>query len=139
MNAGKLRNLIRIEQKSFAAPSGSSGEMTGSWTLLQNQYAAIHPLSGKELAFAQSVTQTATYKITTRYVAALVGVEPVNFRVVWNGRLFAVNAILEGDLVDDMVDCRSRWLTLLCSQYYDPQDSESLAYVINSTPIFIPT
>lgn len=135
MNAGKLRNLVTIEQKSLGTPTSASAERGSSWQLLQQQYAAIHPLSGKEMAYAQSYADTASHRITTRYVPALVGIEPATFRVVWNGRLYAVNAILEGDMETDTVDCRSRWLTLLCTQYFDPQDSESVG---NPQPVPVP-
>lgn len=67
MIIGKLRHRIEIQTASEAADS--LGQMTKTWTTAVTRYAAIEPLSGRELIQAQQVNSEITHKVTLRYYA----------------------------------------------------------------------
>lgn len=75
MNAGKFRNLITIQQPTSAQQTDGSYGVT--WSTFATVYAAIEPLTGKELVMAGGVETMYTHRIRTR---AIGGITP-NMRV----------------------------------------------------------
>lgn len=72
MDAGKLRELITIQQKT-ASGTGDRGQPLYTWTTFAQVYAEIEPLppTGKKMEIARQLVATATHQISIRYLAGL--------------------------------------------------------------------
>jgi SPP1 family predicted phage head-tail adaptor len=77
MRAGKLRHSIIVEQR--ATTKDSVGQQTLTWSTFATVYAAVEPLSGRELIAAQAIQNETTHRVTLRYLAALVSGMRINF------------------------------------------------------------
>lgn len=104
MRVGKLRHPIRIEQPVEGRSDYGSKTIT-RWELFYETLADIDPPKGRE-AFAAGQTQSSvTQRIRIRYVKDLA----LNMRVVFNARIFHINAIINPDE-------RDRELILMCME-----------------------
>ena len=103
IQAGKLRNRIKIEQGAEAQNSFNEEVLT--WSTFATPSASISPLNGRELFDAQQRYAEVTHKVVIRYLAGVVPKMRVNF----GGRLFDINAVLN-------IDERNIELQLLCSE-----------------------
>lgn len=98
------------------APSETSdnyGGRTNSFSIVSTVWAKITPVSGREL-FAQQATQSrATHRMLIRYQAAFKDIKQIsNYRVSFDGRLFAINAIrnLDERLKDEGKTYQEIWV-----------------------------
>lgn len=69
MRAGKLRH--RVEIRKPTASQDSYGESDITWSVESRRWAAIEPLSGRELYVAQQVNPQVTHRIRMRYFSGL--------------------------------------------------------------------
>jgi len=69
MESGKLNKKIRIQE--FTLSQDSSGGGARTWTNLTETWAAVEPMQGRELVFAQQINSRISVKITLRYVAGV--------------------------------------------------------------------
>jgi SPP1 family predicted phage head-tail adaptor len=103
MRAGELRHQVVIEQRSSSVDS--FGEQLTTWTTFATIYAAILPVSGRELIAAGVVDAEVSHRIIVRYLAGVTA----SMRVLFEGRYFEIKAVLnEAE--------RDRMLTLLCAE-----------------------
>lgn len=88
MRAGKLRHWVTIQQ----LPSGKSGQTSAgdpssAWTEVISAWAAIDPLSGREIREAAAAVQNVgTHLITMRYHAGITA----KMRVLFGSRVFNI-------------------------------------------------
>lgn len=63
--AGRLRHRVRIEQRTLS--QNELGEVLEDWQEVATVWAAIEPLSGRELIAAQQVNSKVTARLVIRY------------------------------------------------------------------------
>ncbi|MEZ5951182.1 MAG: phage head closure protein [Planctomycetaceae bacterium] len=78
-----------------------SGQVVEDWTDGDTVWAAVQPLSGKELEHAQAIKAQINTKIVIRYHA---GVTPAS-RIKFNGRLFHVVSVINTDELNTELVC----------------------------------
>lgn len=104
VHAGDMRHVVTVQQR--AVTVDSYGEQSTTWSDLHEPvFAAIEPLSGRELIAALSEQSEITHKVRIRYLA---GVAPKH-RLVFGARYFDILAVRD-------VDERNREMELLCSE-----------------------
>lgn len=103
MNAGELRHPIVIQTRATTVDSYGGQETT--WTNFASLFAAVEPLSGRELLNAQSFRSGVTTRIRSRYVPDV----NAAMRVVYGSRVFEIAAVLN-------VNERGREMHLICSE-----------------------
>lgn len=103
MKAGKLRHLVTIERP--VKVRAASGDFITTWdTFLEDVYASIEPLKGKELFHAQTVNADATHTVQIRFADGV----NADMRVVYKGRYLQIADVPINDCECDEM------LTFLC-------------------------
>lgn len=108
MQAGKLRKRVEIQE-----PVGTSRDVAGAkkgkdrqaWTTRARVWAAVEPLSGRELFNAQQAQPLVSHRVRLRYVA---GVKS-KMRVKHEGRHLNIETVIDPEE-------RHRELELLCTE-----------------------
>lgn len=103
MRAGHLRHRIVIQQSIITRDS--YGQPVASWVSVATVWAAIEPLSGRELIAAQAVQSEITTRISLRYLPGITSA----MRVVHGTRIYNIKTLLN-------LDERNRELQLMCSE-----------------------
>ncbi len=103
MRAGKLRHQITIQQNTPAR--NGKGEEIDSWSTFATRYAAVIPLTGRELFNAQQRHAEAELRMELRYFSGVT----TKMRVSWDSRLFDILHIAN-------LDERDRELHLLVKE-----------------------
>lgn len=88
MKAGDLRHRITIQEN--RPVKDAEGIVQDSWVDLITAWAAIKPLSGRELLAAQAVQSETTGTVQIRYQA---GIKPSQ-RVIFGSRVLEILAVL---------------------------------------------
>jgi SPP1 family predicted phage head-tail adaptor len=106
MQAGRLRHKVDIEYLSANSPDQDQyGAPDQSWTTLYNDiWAAVEPLSGRELFAAQEHHSEVETRIRVRYRSDITA----KMRVVFNGNYYDIKAVINSEF-------RNRELHLLCA------------------------
>ena len=106
MNAGRLRHKIDIEHLVAASPDQTpEGAPDETWTVLLNDiWAAVEPLNGRELFAAQEHHGEVTTRIRIRYRTGITD----KMRVAFDGTYYDIKYILDPEM-------RHRELHLLCA------------------------
>jgi SPP1 family predicted phage head-tail adaptor len=103
IRAGDLTRLISIQQR--ATTTDGFGQQLQTWSELKKVYALIEALQGNERLAAQSISSEVSHRITVRYDAIFVDPRVVaQYRAVYNGRVFNIQACLNVDEGDRMVE-----------------------------------
>ena len=103
MQAGKLRH--RIEIQSPQEVRDTNGEVANVWVSTAKVWAAVEPLSGRELWQAQQIQSEATIRVRLRFLSGLT----TKHRILSGSRLLDVKAVINRDE-------RNEELELLCSE-----------------------
>jgi SPP1 family predicted phage head-tail adaptor len=103
MQAGGLRHRIDIEQN--VGTTDTFGATTDSWALFTTLWAAIEPLSGRELLQAQQIQADITHRVRFRYVSGVTA----KMRVLYGSRIFNILSIINPEE-------RNREITLACKE-----------------------
>jgi SPP1 family predicted phage head-tail adaptor len=82
LDAGRLRHRIRFEAPVITRGAGGSQDL--SWTLFATVWAAIEPLSARELIAAAQTQSNVIARIVIRYRADLLP----EMRINHNGRIY---------------------------------------------------
>ena len=90
MRAGDLRHAVTIQARASEARN-SFGEETFEWETHQQVWAAIEPLSGRELIDAHEVQAEITLRVRIR---SLSGVVP-DMRVLFGARILEIQAVID--------------------------------------------
>ena len=99
MKAGDLRHRVSLQVSTPV--QGASGEMVDSWATTATVWAAVEPLSGRELLLAQQAASSVTHRVRIR---ARTDVTPRN-RFLFGARALAINAVMRQDEVADEMVC----------------------------------
>jgi len=100
---GELSKRVTIQQRTTTL--SASGAQSTTWADVQAVWAAIVPMSGRELLAAQSVRSEVTHQVTIRYRRGIT----TSMRLSYGSRFFNIHAIM-----DDLE--RHRQLTVMCSE-----------------------
>lgn len=103
MNIGKLRHRITIQQQ--LQTRDEHGGVVTAWQAFATRWAALEPLSGRELFEAQQLANKVGLRVRLRYLSE---VTPA-MRVLYGTRVFNIQAVIN-------VEERNEELQLLCEE-----------------------
>ena len=96
LRAGQLNRRITLQ--SPVTTLDAYGVPTPGWTNVMTVWAAIEPLSGRELVNAQRIVSEISHQITMRYSSALADTRVVaGYRALYKGRIFNIHAAMNED------------------------------------------
>lgn len=99
---GRLRHVVRIEHL-VTTTDPQTGFRSNSWqTVLDNEPAAMEPISGREFFAAEARQSEVTTRCTLRWRPEITP----RMRVVHEENIYAIRAVLPDDT-------NRRWLTLM--------------------------
>lgn len=102
LRIGPLNKQVTVQQR--APGKDSHGQRLQTWTdHLANLWAAIEPVSGRELVAAQAVNAEVSHVVRLRHRAGITA----GMRVLYQGRIFDIQAVLDPAM-------RHEQLRLLC-------------------------
>lgn len=90
MYAGRLDTRITVERPETTRDAW--GGVVEGWGLVTSTWAAVEPLTGRELFAAQATQAETTYRLTTRYMA---GVDASCRVVLDDGRVLGIVAVID--------------------------------------------
>lgn len=91
MRAGRLRHRVVLQRR--GPGNDSHGQPDGAWTTVLKAWAAVEPLSGRELLAAMEAGATVTHRVRLRWRD---GVLPVD-RVLHRDRALEVESVIDVD------------------------------------------
>jgi SPP1 family predicted phage head-tail adaptor len=100
---GVLRRRLTLEAP--VRTPGEGGAATITWSALAQVWAAITPVSGRELVRGDGMTARMTHEVLIRYRS---GVRP-EMRFTSGSRVFEIRVVMDEDE-------RRRWLACLCEE-----------------------
>jgi SPP1 family predicted phage head-tail adaptor len=103
MSIGDLNQRITIQSQTRT--SDGMGGWTETWATLATVWAAVWPVSAREILKAGQTSMEITHRIKIRYRA---GVDP-SYRILFGTRYFSIMSIIN-------VGERGEWLELLCKE-----------------------
>lgn len=103
MKAGSLRHKITIQEN--AALNDAAGSQKPVWVDVYSVYAAIKPLSGRELIVSQAENSEISVRIVIRYRAGITA----SMRIVYQNTIYAIVA------PPINTDMRSTELQIMCA------------------------
>lgn len=93
MRAGRLRHRVTIQAKTIGVDS--FGGPTETWSDVATGIpASVEPLSGRELANAQTVNAETTTKITMRYRAGV----STSDRITFEGKFYNLQSVIDPEM-----------------------------------------
>lgn len=93
--AGELKHRVTVERRVANSPARTaSGAPAEQWETYKTIWAAIHPLTGRELLQAGQIQSEVTVRIRTRYLRGLTA----GMRIVHKGRYYAIDAVINNAL-----------------------------------------
>ncbi|WP_201319144.1 phage head closure protein [Paenibacillus sp. EPM92] len=104
---GELRHKVTINQ--LQSVDDGAGGSVDTWMPVATVFAAVNPLSGRELFQAQQLQSEITHKVRMRYRA---GITP-DMRVHFGSRIFLISAVINWQE-------RNRELALMCVEVQNP-------------------
>ncbi len=110
MDSGKLRHRIEIQEYVYLGQDPETGAEIREWREFHSCWAAIEPLSARELIAAQSTQSKVSARITIRYVDGI----NAAMRILHVKRGVATVYNIEGVLADN--DSGLEYLTLPVSE-----------------------
>ena len=106
MQAARLRHRVSLESQSTS--KDTFGQPLQSWATVLTCWAAVEPLSGRELLAARQMASEVTHRVIVRYQAALAAPRTVmTYRVNFGERYFDIREVLN-------TDERDREVHMLC-------------------------
>lgn len=82
--AGRLKHRVLIQNWKITGQDPVTGEETGEWETFDTVWAAVEPLSARELIAAQAVQSKVTGRIVIRHRDGL----SADMRIVHRGRIY---------------------------------------------------
>ena len=87
LKAGHLDKRVEIQANTPAA--NDYGEMVASWATVATVWAAIEPLTGREVLQTQQVQAESSVRIRIRYYSGLTAAH----RIKYGSRIFEINSV----------------------------------------------
>lgn len=105
--AGKLRNLITIQQRSASQDSYGQPNAAGTWSTFKQVYARIRSVAGSEGFKGQQYAPEVTHEVTIRF---LDGVTPMHRVLTSDNRILDILSVNYGErrLDDVVITCKQR-------------------------------
>lgn len=102
LRTGSLNRRVRLQAR--VTTQDAFGEPTQTWNTIATVWAAIEPLSGRELELAQKIASEVTHKITVRYQAAFTDTRVMaSYRALYRSRIFNIQAVLNEEEANVML------------------------------------
>jgi SPP1 family predicted phage head-tail adaptor len=96
MQPGRLNHRLVLQSRSTTLDS--VGGQSTTWTPVATVWAAIQPLSGRDLIAAQASQSEISHRITLRYQALFADPKAVAaLRAVYGSRIFDIHAAMNQD------------------------------------------
>jgi SPP1 family predicted phage head-tail adaptor len=96
VRSGDLNRRVTLQQRSTS--QDSFGERSQTWLDVMTVWAAIEPLSGRELELAQKLSSEVTHRLTVRYQSSLTDTRAVaGMRALYKSRIFNIQAAMNED------------------------------------------
>ena len=96
LRAGQLNRRITLQ--SPVTTLDAYGVPTPGWTDMMTVWAAIEPLSGRELVSAQRIASEISHQLTVRFSSLLTDTRIVaGYRALYKGRIFNIHAAMNED------------------------------------------
>lgn len=89
LESGKLRHRIVIQNPTYTQDS-ENGAMTPTWNTFKEVWAAIEPLSARDLIAAQAQQSKVVARIVIRYLPNV----DADMRISHNGKIYSIEGIL---------------------------------------------
>jgi len=103
MDAGILNRRVMIQQSSTA--QDAYGQPVAGFTTLATVWAAVEPLSGRQLFAAKQAQSEVSVQVTIRYLATLT----TAMQVVYGTHIYGIDAIID-------YESRHESMVLLCKE-----------------------
>ncbi|MBS0241935.1 MAG: phage head closure protein [Proteobacteria bacterium] len=100
--AGNLRHRVTLVGPVRVSDGG--GGATVTWLAVADLWAAIRPIKGKEILYAESLSGQVTHEFTLRWRD---GVVPA-MRFHWSDRIFEILAVFDADERRRQLTCHCR-------------------------------
>ena len=129
VSPGKLRHKVIIEQPTVCDPADAMTDEPQCWQSVVECWAAIRPVSAKEIFAAGGFVGQNDVTVTVRYDPRLDDMNHT-WRVWWQNKKLSVAGVLN-------IDARDRWLKILtsCSEHNvrlkNPDFDQPLHEVVN--------
>lgn len=107
MNIGKMRSRVTILQPSETR--NDCNEIVKSFTSSGTAWAAVEPISGKELYKAHLISEDITYRVTMRYNSAITSETRLQFTEGSNTKTLEISSVINKNQA-------STELELLCKE-----------------------
>lgn len=107
LNAGKLRHRVLIQQR-VEDQDSDTGDIDITWSNVATVWAAVEPMSARELLAADNVQSKLTTRITIRTRAV-----DYTMRISFRGNIYNIEGVVP-DKVSGL-----EYLTLMCSEGLD--------------------
>ena len=102
---GKLRHRALIEQPNPTPDGGGGGDQ--AWAMVATVWAAVEPVSGREVRVAEKLNAEITHKVTIRYRDDV----DASMRFDFGGRKLRIRAVI------NPLE-RNIWLECLCEEEF---------------------
>lgn len=109
IDVGRLRKRVTVVKPNRTRDA--YGQESYATATVGTFWAEIRPLSGRELANAAQIKSEVTHAITMRYPGASVPITS-NMQILYNGRTFAIDGILNRDERNRVLDITARELQI---------------------------
>ena len=90
MYAGRMDTRVTVQRPETTRDAW--GGVVEGWGLVASTWAAVEPLTGRELFAAQATQSETTYRLTTRYMA---GVDASCRVLLDDGRVLNITAVID--------------------------------------------
>lgn len=90
MRAGQLTKRITIQRPPTTETRNSFGEVVESWEKVCDAWAAVFPLSGREILRSQQVQPDITHRVVMRHRS---GIEPKH-RILFGDRVLQIETVI---------------------------------------------
>ena len=87
MRIGRMRHRVEVQQATET--QDEYGEYARSWATIKTRWAAIEPLTGREMTDAQQVVATVSHRLRMRHDADLTP----KMRLKFGARIFGIGAV----------------------------------------------
>lgn len=105
MRAGRLRHRVTIQTSKRT--QDRYGSVIHEWIDGPEIWASVEPIRGREYFAAQQVQSETTFRVRCRYHPELVGPNANTRRLIFEGRIFEIEAVLDTAM-------RHRQLEIMC-------------------------
>jgi SPP1 family predicted phage head-tail adaptor len=109
INIGDLRQLVTLQNEGTPSVDAYGSETPNWTTYAADQWADIKQTGGTEFYRGMRLLAQNTHVVTIRYSTGVTSATDRNMRVIYDGRIFEIRAVMD---VDEM----GQWFLLDCKE-----------------------